>query len=72
MQSAADAAATAGANRLVKGDEAPLSDYTYTTFISNSDEGLLQQIAANKKISATERDISKGNEMAKEYAQKEI
>lgn len=68
LQNSADAAAVAGASILVK-DEQPLSDYTYTTFVANSDEGLQKLIAAN---TISQRNTDVGDEIAKEYAKKNL
>ena len=56
LQNAADAAAKAGANSLI-GDEMPLSDYSYTVFVPNSDSGL-QELIADNIISNREKDKS--------------
>ena len=64
LQNAADAAATAGASNLI-GYEQPLSDYSYTTFIANTDSDLQKLIATNVVSS---RNIASGNEVAKLYA----
>lgn len=68
LQNAADAAATAGAAKLIE-DEQPLSDYTYTTFVSNYDEGLQELIATN---TISQRNTDKGDEIAKKYAKKNL
>lgn len=68
LQNAADAAATAGANMLIQ-DEKELSDYTYTTFVSNYDEGL-QELMKTQTVS--NRSTASGDVVAKEYAKKNL
>ena len=64
LQNAADAAATAGAASLI-GYEQPLSDYTYTTFVANTDSGL-QSLMSSNVVST--RNITSGNNIAQVYA----
>ena len=68
LQNAADAAATAGAAKLIE-DESELSDYTYTTFVANTDEGL--QMLINQNI-ISRRSTASGDVVAKEYAKKNL
>ncbi len=68
LQNAADAAVTAGANRVIFKEQS-LSDYTYATFIANSSENLEE--LKNAGI-VSKRDTSDGDRVAKEYAAKNL
>ena len=68
LQNAADAAVTAGATELIKKDQT-LSDYRYTTFVANSEEGLQSLIDAQ---TISTRDTSNGDKVAREYAIKNL
>lgn len=68
LQNAADAAVTAGAKELIKKDQT-LSDYRYTTFVANSEEGL-QNLIDSQIISS--RDTSDGDEVARDYVIKNL
>ncbi|MBR6014201.1 MAG: Tad domain-containing protein [Selenomonadaceae bacterium] len=68
LQNAADAAVNAGVKELLKKDQS-LSDYTYTTFVANSEEGL-QGLIDSQVISS--RDTTKGDKVAKNYVIKNL
>lgn len=68
LQNAADAAVTAGAKELIRKDQT-LSDYRYTTFVANSEEGL-QTMIETRTVST--RDTSQGDEVAREYVIKNL
>ena len=68
LQNAADAAVTAGAKNLIS-DEQNLSDYSYSTFVANSEQGLQRLI--DESIIST-RDTSDGDKVAKEYVIKNM
>ena len=70
LQNAADAAVTAGAKNLIK-DEKNLSDYSYSTFVANSDEGL-KRLMNNEPPIISSRDTKDGDKVAKEYAAKNL
>ena len=77
LQSAADAAATAGANTLVGNDtmpETPLSDYHYTSLVANTDSGLNAMktsniISTRSKDGTSTNGRPAGDSVAKVYAQ---
>lgn len=69
LQNAADAAVVAGANRLTA-DEQSLSDYTYTTFVSNNEKGLLKLIESDSRVKT--RDSKAGDTIAIEYVKKNL
>lgn len=84
LQNAADAAATAGAATLIA-DEMPLSDYSYTTFIANTDSGLVEMQEKNiistrtkdQTTSVTKDNVTTvypaaGDSIAKLYAEKNL
>lgn len=72
LQSAADAAATAGAKTLLLSEQ-PLSDYSYTNLVANTDPGLIE-MKENKVISSRSKNngtVSKprsGDSVAQVYA----
>ena len=68
LQNAADAAVTAGAKELIKKDQT-LSDYRYTTFVANSEEGLQSMINTH---TISTRDTSQGDEVARNYVIKNL
>ena len=61
LQNAADAAVIAGAQNLVF-DEQNLSDYTYSTFVNNWDQGFQDMVASN---TISKRPIADGDKVAK-------
>ena len=69
LQNAADAAVVAGARELIEKDQA-LSDYTYTTFVANSEEGFLKLVKDNIVIS--KRSTAVGDEVAQTYVIKNL
>lgn len=69
LQNAADAAVTAGAKVLI-GDEQSASDYTYVTFVANSEEGLLKLMADDNR--PTNRPTDAGDDVAAKYVAKNL
>ena len=69
LQNAADAAVTAGAKIFVK-DEQSASDYTYVTFVSNTESGLVELMASDKR--PVKRDTKEGDIIAAQYVAKNL
>lgn len=69
LQNAADAAVTAGAKVLI-GDEQSVSDYTYVTFVSNTEAGLLEMMESDTR--PNNRPTDAGDLVAAQYVAKNL